>query len=187
MHTLRLSNDLSIALWNPVLKANRFISPVIQFSSNYQMRGIVGMSLVRVLVVDDVDSWRIFVSSMLQAEPSLEIVCELSDGLEAVQAAATLQPTVVLLDIGLPGLNGLEAGGWIRRVAPSAKIIFVSLERDPDIVGAALRLGAWGYVLKSDAGRELVTAIHRVVRGEKFLSCSLAGYRSRVERKADSL
>jgi DNA-binding NarL/FixJ family response regulator len=136
------------------------------------------MSLVRVLVVDDVDSWRISISSMLRAEPKFEIVCEISNGLEAVQAAEKLQPTVVLLDIGLRGLNGLQAGGWIRRVAPSAKIIFVSLERDPDIVGAALRLGAWGYVLKSDARRELVTAIHMVVRGEKFISCSLAGYRS---------
>jgi two-component system nitrate/nitrite response regulator NarL len=136
------------------------------------------MSLVRVLVVDDVEFWRTMVSSMLRAEPSFEIVCEISDGLEAVRAAANLQPTVVLLDIGLPGLNGLQAGGWIRRVAPDAKIIFVSLERDPDIVGAALRLGALGYVLKSDAAGDLVTAIHTAVRGEKFLSHSLAGYRS---------
>jgi DNA-binding NarL/FixJ family response regulator len=154
------------------------------------MRGVVGMSLVRVLVVDDVDSWRTFVSSMLETEPSFEIVCEVSDGLEAVQAAEKLQPNVVLLDIGLPGLNGLQAGGWIRKVAPSAKIIFVSLEHDPDIVGSAVRLGAWGYVLKSDAAGDLVTAIHTVVRGEKFLSSSLAGYRSlgwSVERKSDSL
>jgi len=135
------------------------------------------MSLIRILVVDDVKDWRVSVSSMLQAEPSFEIVSESSDGLKAVQAAEKLQPTVVLLDIGLPGLNGIQAGGWIRRVAPSAKIVFVSMERDPDIVEAAWRLGACGYVLKFDAARELVAAIHSVIRGEKFLSRSLDGRR----------
>ena len=135
-----------------------------------------GMSLVSILVVDDVECWRLFVSSMLRAEPTFEVVFEASDGLKAVQAAETLQPTVVLLDIGLPELNGIQAGGWIRRVAPSAKIVFVSMERDPDIVEAAWRLGACGYVLKFDAARELVAAIHSVIRGEKFLSRSLDGH-----------
>ena len=135
------------------------------------------MSSIRILLVDDVESWRLSVSSMLRAEPSFEVVLEASDGLKAVQAAEKLQPAVVLLDIGLPGLNGIGAGGWIRRVAPFAKIVFVTMERDPDIVAAAWRLGAWGYVLKSDAARELVAAIQSVVRGEKFLSRSLDGHR----------
>jgi DNA-binding NarL/FixJ family response regulator len=134
------------------------------------------MSLVRVLVVDDVEGWRLFVSSLLQEEPMFEIICQVSDGLKAVQMAEKLQPTVVLLDIGLPGLNGIEAGGWIRKRAPDVKLVFVSQEFDPDIVRAALQLGAWGYVLKSDAGQELVAAIHSVVRGEKFVSRGLAGY-----------
>jgi len=134
------------------------------------------MSLIRVLVVDDVEGWRASVSSMLRADSSVEVF-ETSDGLKAVQAAERLQPTVVLLDIGLPGLNGIQAGGLIRRVAPSAKIVFVSMERDPDIVEAAWRLGAWGYVLKSDAARELVAAIHSVIRGKKFLSRSLDRHR----------
>jgi len=134
------------------------------------------MSLIRVLLVDDVECWRLFVSSMLRADPSFEVF-ETSDGLKAIQAVEKLQPTVVLLDIGLPGLNGIQAAGWMRRVAPSAKIVFVSMERDPDIVDAARQLGAWGYVLKSDAARELVAAIHSVVRGEKFLSRSLDGHR----------
>ena len=135
------------------------------------------MSLTRVLVVDDAECWRLFVSCMLQAEPTLEIVFQASDGLNAVQAAERLQPTVVLLDIGLPGLDGIQAGGRIRKVAPHAKIVFVSMERDPDIVEAAWQLGAWGYVLKSDAARELIPAIHAVVRNEKFLSRSLDGHR----------
>ena len=135
------------------------------------------MSSIRILLVDDVESWRLAVSSMLRAEPSFEVVLETSDGLKAVQAAEKFQPAVVLLDIGLPGLNGIGAGGWIRRVAPFAKIVFVTMERDPDIVAAAWRSGAWGYVLKSDAARELVAAIQSVVRGEKFLSRSLDGHR----------
>ena len=133
------------------------------------------MSLIRVLIVDDFEYWRLFVSSMLQADPSFEIVFQASDGLNAVQAAEKLQPTVVLLDIGLPGLDGIQAGGRIRKGAPCAKIVFVSMERDPDIVEAARQLGAWGYVLKSDAAGELVAAVHSVVRGEKFVSRSLAG------------
>jgi DNA-binding NarL/FixJ family response regulator len=138
---------------------------------------IVRMSSIRILLVDDVESWRLCVSSMLREELSFEVVFETSDGLKAVQAAEKLQPAVVLLDIGLPGLNGMQAGGWIRRVAPFAKIVFVTMERDPDIVEAAWRLGARGYVLKSDAARELVAAIQSVVRGEKFLSRTLAGHR----------
>lgn len=132
------------------------------------------MSVVRVLVVDDVDDWRRFVSSMLRAEP-FEIVGEASDGLMAVQLAEQMQPTVVLLDIGLPGLDGIKAGAGIRRVAPDAKIVFVSQEFDPDIIRAALQLGAWGYVLKSDAARELVKAINTVVGGKDFVSRSVSG------------
>jgi DNA-binding NarL/FixJ family response regulator len=132
------------------------------------------MSVVRVLVVDDVEDWRRFVSSMLRAEP-FEIVGEASDGLMAVQLAEQMQPTVVLLDIGLPGLDGIKAGAGIRRVAPDAKIVFVSQEFDPDIIRAALQLGAWGYVLKSDAARELVKAINTVVGGEDFVSRSVSG------------
>jgi len=138
---------------------------------------IVRVSSIRILLVDDVESWRLSVSSMLRAEPSFEVVFEASDGLKAVQASESLQPAVVLLDIGLPGLNGIQVGGWIRKVAPFAKIVFVTMERDPDIVEAAWRLGARGYVLKSDAARELVAAIQLVVRGEKFLSRSLGGRR----------
>jgi DNA-binding NarL/FixJ family response regulator len=128
------------------------------------------MSLVRVLVVDDVEDWRRFISSMLRAEPSFEVVCEVSDGLQAVQIAETLKPNIILLDIGLPGLDGIKAGELILKLAPETKIIFVSQEFDADIVRAALQLGAWGYVLKSDAARELVPAMHSAVRGEKFVS-----------------
>jgi len=132
------------------------------------------MSVVRVLVVDDVEDWRRFVSSILRAEP-FEIVGEASDGLMAVHLAEQMQPTVVLLDIGLPGLDGIKAGAGIRRVAPDAKIVFVSQQFDHDIVRAAFQLGAWGYVLKSDAVRELLKAINTVLSGKDFVSSSVSG------------
>jgi DNA-binding NarL/FixJ family response regulator len=134
------------------------------------------MSLVRVLVVDDIEGWRIWVCSLLGEEPTFEVVCAVSDGLKAVHMAEKLQPAVVLLDIGLPGLNGIEAGGWIHRVAPDAKLVFVSQQCDPDIARAALRLKGSAYVLKSDAGRELLAAIHSVVRGKTYISQGLADY-----------
>ena len=133
------------------------------------MAEVVRMSVVRILVVDDVEDWRRWVASVLRAEP-FEIIGEASDGLEAVQLVGQMQPTVVLLDIGLPRLNGIEAGVRIRRVAPDAKILYVSQESDSDTVRAALQLGGSGYVLKSDAARELVEAIHTIVRGKKFVS-----------------
>ena len=134
------------------------------------------MSMVRVLVVDNLACWRLFVSSVLRDEPLFEVISEVSDGLKAVQLAESLQPTVVLLEVGLPGLNGIEAAGWIRRLAPAAKIVFVSQEFDPDIARAALERGGSAFVLKTDVGRDLVAAVHAVVEGKKFVSRTLAGY-----------
>src|SRR5580692_11319967 len=132
------------------------------------------MSVVSVLLVDDVEVGRRLVYSMLRTEP-FEIVGEASDGVMAVLFAEQMQPSVVVLDIGLPGLDGIKAGAGIRRVAPDAKIVFMSQHFDPDIIRAALQLGAWGYVLKSDAARELVKAINTVLSGKVFVSSSVAG------------
>lgn len=131
------------------------------------------MSVVRLLVVDDVECWRRCLISLLQTEAQITIVGEASDGVEAVQMAEKMQPCMVLLDVGLPRLNGLKAGAWIRKIAPHAKLLFVSHESDPDIVSAAFQLGALGYILKSDVARELVVAIRSSIRGEKFLSDGL--------------
>ena len=98
------------------------------------------------------------VCSMLQTCPELRVVAEAGDGLEAVQKARELKPDLIMLDIGLPKLNGLEAANRIRQVASDAKIIFLTSNRDKDVVRAALNTGARGYVLKTDAGRELLTA-----------------------------
>ena len=127
-------------------------------------------SSLRVLVVDDFDAFRRVVASILQKQPELQIICEVSDGLEAVQRAEELQPDLILLDIGLPNLNGIEAASRMRLVAPGARIVFLTQNSDTEIVAAALRTGAHGYVLKVDAGRELLTGVAGVLGGNDFIS-----------------
>jgi DNA-binding NarL/FixJ family response regulator len=112
---------------------------------------------------------------MLQAYPELQIIGEALDGLEAVRRAKKLQPDLILLDIGLPKLNGLEAARQIEAVAPTARILCVSENRSRDIAEAALANGAGGYVLKSDAGSDLLPAIRAVLEGKRFISASLTG------------
>ncbi len=127
-------------------------------------------SFVRVLVVEDNEQFRRYLCSALGSKPELQIVGEVGDGLEAVQKAEELQPDLILLDIGLPGLNGIEAGRRIRRLSPKSKILFVSQESSADFVQEALRLGALGYVIKSDAGSDLMAAVEAVLRNERFVS-----------------
>lgn len=119
---------------------------------------------VRVLVVDDFEPWRRYIRSKLP-EGQYDLVGEARDGLEGVQKAEELQPDLILLDIGLPALNGIEAASRIREVSPKAKILFVSEQRSRDIAAAALRSGAHGYVTKSYAGTELLSAIEIVLQG----------------------
>jgi CheY-like chemotaxis protein len=99
----------------------------------------------------------------------LQIVGEVADGLEAIQKAEELQPDLIVLDIGLPSLNGIEAAGRIRKVSPKSKILFVSQESSVDVVQEALGTGAHGYVVKIDAGSELLEAVNSVLRGEQFV------------------
>lgn len=108
-------------------------------------------------------------------QPGLQVIGEVSDGLEAVQQAQELQPDLILLDIGLPTLNGIEAARRIREVFPTCKILFVTENRSADIAETALSTGAGGYVVKSEAGRELLPAAEAVLRGELFLSVGVAG------------
>jgi len=128
-----------------------------------------------ILVVDDYEPWRRFVSTTLQKQPKLQVIGEALDGLEAVQKAQQLQPDLILLDIGLPTLNGIEAARRIREVSPKSKILFLSENRTWDIAEEALRTGAGGYVVKSDAAGELLPAVEAVLKGKRFVSASLAG------------
>jgi DNA-binding NarL/FixJ family response regulator len=93
-----------------------------------------------------------------------------------VEQAKALQPDLILLDIGLPIINGIEAARRIREVSPLSKILFVSESRSPEIAEEALKTGANGYVVKSDAATELLPAIKAVLEGKRFISASLAGH-----------
>src|ERR1700739_355245 len=132
---------------------------------------------IRVLVAEDYPPFRRFLASKMQLRPEWQIICEVGDGPEAVQKALALQPEFVLVEIGRPGLNGIEAARQIRSHSPKSKILFVSQESSADIVQAALATGAEGYVVKADAGRELIEALDVVLRGQTYVSKSLAGHR----------
>jgi len=121
--------------------------------------------VVRVLLVDDYQPWLRFIRSMLQDSSELQIISEASDGREAVQKAIQLKPDLILLDIGLPTLSGIEAARQIREFNPQAKIIFVSEQRCEDIVQEALSTGS-GYVVKFNAARELIPVIKALLDGE---------------------
>jgi DNA-binding NarL/FixJ family response regulator len=112
---------------------------------------------------------------VLQARPEWQVIAEASDGLEAVQKAQGVKPDLILLDIGLPKLNGIEAARRIQQLSPSSKIIFLSQNNNLDIVRAALSTGACGYVRKTDVKRELLPAMDAVLRGKQFVSSSLKG------------
>ena len=127
------------------------------------------MRSCEILVVDDSDHFRQFVVLSLRQRAEYQLIYEASDGLEAVERAEELKPDLILLDIGLPRVNGIEAGRRIRKVSPNSKILFVSLESSADVVQEALHLGAQGYLLKADAG-ELLPAVDAVLQGRQYLS-----------------
>ena len=119
--------------------------------------------------------WRRQLCEVLQSRPEWQVIAEASDGLEAVEKAEGLKPDLILLDIGLPKLNGIEAARRIQQLSPSSKIIFLSQNNSLDIVTAALSSGARGYVRKTDVKRELLPAMDAVLSGEQFVSSALRG------------
>jgi DNA-binding NarL/FixJ family response regulator len=136
------------------------------------------VSQIRILVVDDHEAWREFICSVLKSWPEFQVVGEASDGLEAVCKAQELKPDLIVLHTGLPKLNGIEAENQLCELVPSAKVLFLTQLTNTDIVRAAWSNGAQGYVLKFDAGRELLPGIKAILRGEKFVSSGM--------RRADS-
>jgi DNA-binding NarL/FixJ family response regulator len=129
---------------------------------------------VRVLVVEDFEPFRRAICSMLDKISNLKIVGEVSDGLEAVRKAKELRPDLILLDIGLPMLNGIEAARQIRTYCPNSRIMFVTQESDAHFVQEAFRIGAMAYVTKRAAKKELVAAVAAVLDGRQFLSSELS-------------
>jgi DNA-binding NarL/FixJ family response regulator len=130
---------------------------------------------IRIVVVDDFEPWRQFLSLTLQKQPRYQIICEVSDGLQAVRKARELRPDLILLDIGLPSLNGIEAARRIRELSPKSKILFVSENRSRELVKEALGWGH-GYLVKSNAARELLPAVEAVLQGKGFLGAGVTGH-----------
>ena len=126
------------------------------------------MAALRTLIVEDHEDLRALLRSLLENKTQCVVVGEASDGLQAVQRAQELQPDLILLDLALPKLNGMEAGRRIRKISPQSKIVFLSQNPAPEIVESALRIGA-GYLLKSDA-KQLPAAVDAVLEGRKFVS-----------------
>ncbi len=128
---------------------------------------------VRVLVVDDFERFRRFVCSTLGKRRDLQVIGEASDGLEAVRKAEELKPDLIVLDIALPTLNGIEVARQIRKSCPQCKILFLSQESSAGVAQEAFSLGALGYVVKAHAGRELLPAVDAVCQGRQFVSKGL--------------
>ena len=133
-------------------------------------------SAIRVFIVDDYEPIRRFVRATLGNSQDFQVIGEASDGLEAVQKAQELQPDLIVLDIGLPTLNGIEVARRIRKLCPGCRIILLSQEASADLAREAFRLGAMGYVVKAHAGSELLTAIEAVSQGGQFVSKGLSGH-----------
>lgn len=127
---------------------------------------------IRILVADDNASWRLFIS-IIAKQLGWRIVGEASDGVEAVQKAQALNPDVIFLDIDLPKLNGINAARQILELAPGVKVLFVSGIDSPETVEEALSTNASGYVVKLDAGKDLVRAVESIFRDQRFLSSQL--------------
>lgn len=120
----------------------------------------------RILLVDDFEPWRLAARSMLEEVPGFRVIGEAGNGLEAIEKAETLLPHVILLDIGMPLLDGIEAARRIRQSCPESRIVFLTENDDEDVRCAALATNAMGYVLKSAAACELIATINRALLRE---------------------
>jgi DNA-binding NarL/FixJ family response regulator len=134
------------------------------------------ISQFRILIVEDHQLFLQFLDSTLRQLPNVKVVDKVQNGLDAVERAEALQPDLILLDIGLPGLNGIDAAYRIRRLAPDSRIIFVTQENSADTVREAFGLGACGYVIKAQAAKDLPAAIDAVLGGKTFASDGVDGY-----------
>ncbi len=126
-------------------------------------------TVARILIVDDFQPFRVELKSYLQHRLECLLVGEAADGVEAVKAAGDLHPDIILLDIGLPGMNGFDAARKIAGCSPASRVIFVTQDTSASVAEAALKCYGSGYVVKTDVGRELLTAVNTVLKGEKYI------------------
>ena len=119
---------------------------------------------------DDLRYWQDFIRVCFEKRPDVVISGVATRGLEAIQRAGDLQPDLILLDIRLPGMNGIHVAERIRQLVPKTRIIFLTVESDPEIVGDAFRAGGDGFILKWDAANELIIGMETVLLGKRFTS-----------------
>jgi len=129
---------------------------------------------IRILLADDHTVLRAGLRALLAGQCDLEVIGEASDGAEAIRLAQTLHPDVVVMDIGMPGVNGIDATARIKRTLPGVKVLILSMHDDQGYLRQVLRVGASGYVLKRAADTELLAAIRAAARGEVFLDPAMA-------------
>ena len=154
--------------------------------------GRTGVTPIRVLLADDHTLVRAGIRRLLENIDGVEVVGEADDGHEALRLATSLRPDVVLLDIGMPGLNGLETAGHLASLDPSIRVLILSMHRSEEYVLRALRTGCAGYLLKGSAVSELDVAIRAAARGDTYLSPAVskqivADYARRMGGASDPL
>ncbi len=139
-------------------------------SISSRMRAV---SPARVLIAEDFEPFRRHLVTKLADWNWVRVICEVGDGQNAIQKANELKPDLILLDVGLPTLNGIAAAYQIRKLVPDSKIIFVTQESSPEVVQEAMDSGALGYVQKTKAGTDLRVAMESVLEGVQFISRGL--------------
>ena len=127
---------------------------------------------IRILLADDHTILRAGLRMMLNAQPDMEVIGEAQDGKQAINATMHLQPDIVLMDITMPDMGGIEATRQIKRIAPEVKVLVLTMHENDEYVFQALRAGASGYILKEAADTELITALHVLRSGQFYLSPS---------------
>jgi two-component system response regulator NreC len=124
---------------------------------------------IRILLADDHGVMRAGLRAMLEAEPGVEVVAEAADGKEALYLAGQHQPDIVIMDIGMPGLDGIEATRRLKERSPQSKVLILSMYEEESLLREAIKAGAAGYVIKRAAEEELIAAIQAVSRGDMYI------------------
>jgi DNA-binding NarL/FixJ family response regulator len=132
------------------------------------------MSIFRILIADDHEIVRHGVRALIENHPGWQVCGEAVDGRDAVEKARTLRPDLVLLDVGMPNLNGLDAARQILEIVPQARVLILTMHESEQIVREVLEVGARGFLLKSDAARDLVSAVQALQRRTTFFTSSVA-------------
>jgi DNA-binding NarL/FixJ family response regulator len=141
------------------------------------------VSQLRILVADDHEVVRAGVRSLLDGQPDCHICGEAVSGRQALMLARQLKPDVVILDITMPEMNGLEAARQILKALPGARVLILSVHESEELVREILDIGAHGYILKSDAGREIEAAMQALRRGKPFFTSRVAQIALRSRRR----